>query len=51
MKNRDFLQYLESQKSRKSPKSRFWPKIQMLVEWPILAGMMIYGQKGVLKVF
>ena len=42
---------VESQKFTKSPKNRFWPKIQMLVEWPILAGMMIYGRKWVLKVF
>ena len=43
--------YVEDSKSTKSQKNRFWPKIQILVEWPILAGMMIYGRKWVLKVF
>ena len=42
---------LKNQKSTKSLKNRFWPKIQNLVEWPIVAGMMIYGRKWVLKVF
>ena len=42
---------LKNRKSTKSLKNRFWPKIQNLVEWPILAGMMIYGRKWVLKVF
>ena len=42
---------LKNRKSTKSLKNRFWPKIQILVEWPILAGMMIYGRKWVLKVF
>ena len=42
---------LKNQKSQKSPKNRFWPKIQMPVEWPILAGMMIHSRKWILKVF
>ena len=33
---------LKNRKSTKSLKNRFWPKIQNLVEWPIVAGMMIY---------
>ena len=36
---------LKNRKSTKSLKNRFWPKIQNLVEWPTLAGMMIYGRK------
>ena len=42
---------LKNKKSQKSPKNRFGPKIQMPVEWPIFAGMMICGRKWVLKVF
>ena len=42
---------LRSRKSQNSPKNRFWPKIQISIEWPILAEMMIYGRKWVPEVF
>ena len=42
---------LRSRKSQNLPKNRFWPKIQISIEWPILAEMMIYGRKWVPEVF
>ena len=43
---------LRSRKSQNLPKNRFWPKIQISIEWPILAGMMIYmAGNGSLRCF
>ena len=39
------INFEKHQKFQKSPKFRFFAKIRFLMEWPILAGMMIYGRK------
>ena len=48
------INFEKHQKFKKSPKIRFFAKIRFLMEWPILAGMMIYGRNRLLgcqKVF
>ena len=38
--------FWEVENPKKSPKNRFGPKIQISIEWPILAEMMIYETKS-----
>ena len=45
------INFEKHQKFQKSPKFRFFAKIRFLMEWPILAGMMIYGRKWTPQVF